>query len=93
MKNKTQNIIKVVLKSRITEKCRDKVKDFRDAITFKPFEVKDKFKKKYKSSSGHIATETDLDLIERLNTNRQFLFRPWNAGEMKSKVAGLLVKK
>ncbi|KAG8177352.1 hypothetical protein JTE90_028350 [Oedothorax gibbosus] len=36
---------------------------------------------------------TDMDLIERSNLNRQFLFRPWDVGAMKSDVAGRAVLK
>ncbi|CAF1276826.1 unnamed protein product [Adineta ricciae] len=35
---------------------------------------------------------TDMDSIEKSNLNRQFLFRPWNIGQMKSKVAAEAVK-
>ncbi|CAF1335638.1 unnamed protein product [Rotaria sordida] len=35
---------------------------------------------------------TDMDSIEKSNLNRQFLFRSWNIGQMKSKVAAETVK-
>ncbi|CAF0891592.1 unnamed protein product [Didymodactylos carnosus] len=35
---------------------------------------------------------TDMDSIEKSNLNRQFLFRQWNIGQMKSKVAAEAVK-
>ncbi|UJR08635.1 hypothetical protein I4U23_012894 [Adineta vaga] len=35
---------------------------------------------------------TDMDSIEKSNLNRQFLFRAWNIGQMKSKVAAEAVK-
>ncbi|XP_071033446.1 ubiquitin-like modifier-activating enzyme 1 isoform X2 [Parasteatoda tepidariorum] len=36
---------------------------------------------------------TDMDRIERSNLNRQFLFRPWDVGGMKSTIAGQAVLK
>ncbi|KAI6654210.1 Ubiquitin-like modifier-activating enzyme 1 [Oopsacas minuta] len=36
--------------------------------------------------NGHIVI-TDMDIIERSNLNRQFLFRPWDMGKCKSTVA------
>nr|CAH8849192.1 unnamed protein product [Trichobilharzia regenti] len=41
--------------------------------------------------SGKIIV-TDMDLIERSNLNRQFLFRPWDIHKMKSVVASTAVK-
>ncbi|UJR37573.1 hypothetical protein I4U23_030274 [Adineta vaga] len=40
---------------------------------------------------GHIYV-TDMDSIEKSNLNRQFLFRSWDIGKMKSKVASDAVK-
>lgn len=41
--------------------------------------------------SGKIVV-TDMDLIERSNLNRQFLFRPWDIHKMKSVVASAAAK-
>lgn len=49
-------------------------------------------KKLNKQSSKDKAIVTDMDIFERLNINRKFLFRPSNFGKIKSKVAGLPVK-
>lgn len=35
---------------------------------------------------------TDMDIIERSNLNRQFLFRPWDIGKCKSSIAASAVK-
>ncbi|KAK4471402.1 hypothetical protein MN116_004833 [Schistosoma mekongi] len=43
------------------------------------------------SPSGKIIV-TDMDLIERSNLNRQFLFRPYDIHKMKSVVASAAVK-
>ncbi|CAF1423228.1 unnamed protein product [Adineta steineri] len=42
-------------------------------------------------NGGHIYV-TDMDSIEKSNLNRQFLFRSWDIGKMKSKVASEAVK-
>lgn len=51
------------------EKERQFLKDSRNAITFKPFEVKDEFKEKYKQSPEGKVIVTDMDLIGLSNTN------------------------
>nr|CDS33642.1 ubiquitin modifier activating enzyme 1 [Hymenolepis microstoma] len=35
---------------------------------------------------------TDMDIIEKSNLNRQFLFRPWDIGKCKSSIAASVVK-
>ena len=35
---------------------------------------------------------TDMDIIEKSNLNRQFLFRPWNIGKCKSSIAAAAAK-
>uniref|UniRef100_A0A1W7R9A6 E1 ubiquitin-activating enzyme n=1 Tax=Hadrurus spadix TaxID=141984 RepID=A0A1W7R9A6_9SCOR len=44
------------------------------------------------SGSGKIYV-TDMDIIERSNLNRQFLFRPWDVGNMKSETAAKAILK
>lgn len=44
------------------------------------------------SADGAQLTVTDMDTIEKSNLNRQFLFRPWDVGQMKGTVAAKAVK-
>nr|BEH82872.1 ubiquitin-activating enzyme [Halocynthia roretzi] len=42
---------------------------------------------------GGSITITDMDIIEKSNLNRQFLFRPWDVQKLKSECAAAAVKK
>ncbi|XP_035675707.1 ubiquitin-like modifier-activating enzyme 1 [Branchiostoma floridae] len=42
---------------------------------------------------GGMVTVTDMDIIEKSNLNRQFLFRSWDVGKFKSDTAAAAVKK
>ena len=44
------------------------------------------------SSTGGKLFVTDMDIIEKSNLNRQFLFRPWDIGKFKSSTASAAVK-
>ncbi|KAL3222981.1 hypothetical protein MRX96_027873 [Rhipicephalus microplus] len=44
-------------------------------------------------TGGGCVYVTDMDIIERSNLNRQFLFRPWDVGQLKSVTAAKAVAK
>lgn len=44
-------------------------------------------------SEGGSITVTDMDIIEKSNLNRQFLFRPWDVQKLKSECAAEAVRK